>query len=928
MKEPKLVIIEDEEAHFDLMKRVIAKQLPSASLYHFKDAQTCFQQLDAIQPDIVIVDYLLPGMSGLEFLEALNREGRDVPVVMITGQGSEHVAVQAMKMGAWDYLVKSVDFFHLLPATIQKVIRERKLRESLHKSARLNELLLDSLPHPAMLIRRDRTILAANRVAREFGARLGGYCWLDFAHEEHIPEADRYGLEGQPGEVSPGGLKCRFCRADEALAEGRSVSVPEVEAFGRFWETWWIPIDHEIFFHYTLDITERKQAEEAIRASEARYRGIVEDQTEMICRFLPDYTLTFVNTAYCRSFKRDRKELVGKTFLELIPPEDRSAVREFLDSLQLLTPDNPVAPLHEHRVLAPEGGIRWQQWTNRAIFDESGKLVRFQAVGRDITEKRRMEGELRASEERFRMLFECAPDGLFLVDFKGTILDANRVGEELCGYRRQELVGENLFEMNLMPRGPARRAAELLADRALHSPVGPYEFIFTRKDGQKVPVEVRSFSARINEQTLVLGIARDITERKRAEEALQASKRFLEIANRHTETLPLLRDFVAEVRHLVRCSAVGVRLLDEHGRLPYVVQKGFNKTFHEFESDDSLSAHSGECPCVRVMKGPHEPEACFTAGGSFVRNSGAQLPETDSIAKAEAARCMCWQLDYGTVGLFPIRFGEQVGGLIQVADRQEQMLSPDRVELLERAANELGAAIHRLQMEDALRDSERQLRLLSARLLSAQEAERQRIARDLHDSIGQILASLKMGIGNGLRKVHNKSSSEVYELLEGLIPTIHQAIQETRSICSGLRPSILDNLGILAAIRWFCEELQAAHPDYPIQVETQVEERDIPEDLKITIFRVLQEALNNVVKYSCAKRVWVSLIKQGDSIELSVEDSGVGFDMEASVDGGNTGKGLGLMSMRERTELSGGTFWIESVVGEGTTVWASWPGRA
>jgi len=129
-----LVIIEDEEAHFSLMKRAIAKEFPHASVYHFQEANTCLELLDSIIPTVIITDYLLPGMNGIEFLEALSQNDRDIPVIMITGQGDENVAVRAMKLGAVDYLVKSGDFFTLLPTVVEKVVRKNRLEQSLLKS--------------------------------------------------------------------------------------------------------------------------------------------------------------------------------------------------------------------------------------------------------------------------------------------------------------------------------------------------------------------------------------------------------------------------------------------------------------------------------------------------------------------------------------------------------------------------------------------------------------------------------------------------------------------------------------------------------------------------------------------------------------------------------------------------------------------------
>ena len=125
------VILEDEEAHFSLMKRALAKDLPHAVVYHFQDPITCLKRLDEIVPTAIITDYRMPGLNGLEFLEALNQQNLDIPVIMVTGQGDEDIAVRAMKLGARDYLVKSGDFFTLLPSVIEKVGHEKKTRDAL-----------------------------------------------------------------------------------------------------------------------------------------------------------------------------------------------------------------------------------------------------------------------------------------------------------------------------------------------------------------------------------------------------------------------------------------------------------------------------------------------------------------------------------------------------------------------------------------------------------------------------------------------------------------------------------------------------------------------------------------------------------------------------------------------------------------------------
>jgi len=143
-----------------------------------------------------------------------------------------------------------------------------------------------------------------------------------------------------------------------------------------------------------IDITDRKQAEQALRESEERYRNVVETQTEMICRFKPDTTLTFVNDAYCRFFERSREQLVGTKFIELVPPSARASLLRYLESVI----SNPRTQTYEHEVLRPDGSIGWQQWFDHAIVDAQGRIAEIQGIGRDITTLRR--AELEAEERR------------------------------------------------------------------------------------------------------------------------------------------------------------------------------------------------------------------------------------------------------------------------------------------------------------------------------------------------------------------------------------------------------------------------------------------------------------------------------------------------------------------------------------------------
>lgn len=230
----------------------------------------------------------------------------------------------------------------------------------------------------------------------------------------------------------------------------------------------------------------------------------------------------------------------------------------------------------------------------------------------------------------------------------------------------------------------------------------------------------------------------------------------------------------------------------------------------------------------------------------------------------------------------------------------------------------------RKQAENALATSEKELRHLSSRLLTAQEEERKRIARELHDSVGQNFVAIKVSIRNVIAEMNKGNVEEAAVLLQQLLPAINKAIEETRLIYTGLRPTVLDDLGIVATINWFVQCLREVDSARHIETETEINEVDIPDKLKIIIFRIVQEALNNIIKYSEADRVNISLAGRSGRIELTISDNGAGFDLAEVAARKNPGRGLGLTSMRERVEFSGGIFRIDSAIGKGTRIAASW----
>ena len=240
--------------------------------------------------------------------------------------------------------------------------------------------------------------------------------------------------------------------------------------------------------------------------------------------------------------------------------------------------------------------------------------------------------------------------------------------------------------------------------------------------------------------------------------------------------------------------------------------------------------------------------------------------------------------------------------------------------LLERS---IRYAIEHKRNEEKLRESERQLHYLSSQLLIVQENERRKIANELHDNIGQILTAIKFMIENVLDK--GGIGSPYQGSLEVMVPKIQDAIAEVRSMYTELRPTVLDDLGIVATLAWYCREFEEKNPGITIGRKFEIAETDVPQELKLTIFRIVQEAMNNIAVHSGAS--WAKLlvrISAERGLELEIEDNGDGFDAQGMLGSAHI-RGLGIISMRKRAELSQGFFEIDSSEGSGTAVRVHWP---
>lgn len=359
-----------------------------------------------------------------------------------------------------------------------------------------------------------------------------------------------------------------------------------------------------------------------------------------------------------------------------------------------------------------------------------------------------------------------------------------------------------------------------------------------------------------------------------------------------------------EYSQLIEAMGEGLAILDKHGAITYVNQQFCDTLGRSREEILGRNPVDYACEENRNALERHMAERARGGIATYVanlkgmdgRNFWVKISPTLLIGKQ----------------------GDSTGSFAVIADDINHLNS--RIQSLAYDIN------YRKDTEQSLLESEHAKRLLTAQVMSAQEKERKRIASELHDGLGQTLSAIKFYVENAIGNLNEHTIEHSTQMFASVVPKLQYAIEEIRRISMDLRPSLLDDIGTLATLNWFCRQLQDIYESTHIELRSDIKEEDIPVALKVAIFRIAQEAVNNCAKHSGAKRIHISLMNTGGEIELTVEDDGEGFDQaEVSARIKNPGGGMGLISMKERAEFSGGVFSIESAPGKGTCMRVAWP---
>jgi signal transduction histidine kinase len=269
----------------------------------------------------------------------------------------------------------------------------------------------------------------------------------------------------------------------------------------------------------------------------------------------------------------------------------------------------------------------------------------------------------------------------------------------------------------------------------------------------------------------------------------------------------------------------------------------------------------------------------------------------------------------------PIKSRDEVIGVLTFNTTSPRHYTSDDVAYLTSFADQAAVAIENARLFEQVRTGRERLQILSRRMVEVQEGERRHIARELHDQIGQVLTAVKINL-QAMQRLRGKGPLSV--AVGDNIGTVERAIQEVRNLSLDLRPSVLDDLGLVPALRSYVDR-QAQRAGFVVQFVADPPELRAPSDIETACFRVAQEALTNVVRHAQARRVRAEVRHRGAGLELLVQDDGVGFDLAAARKQASPEASLGLLGMEERVQLMGGQIVMESAPGRGTTIRVRFP---
>jgi PAS domain S-box-containing protein len=544
-------------------------------------------------------------------------------------------------------------------------------------------------------------------------------------------------------------------------------------------------------------------------------------------------------------------------------------------------------------------------WCHASVstFDHAELGTVWITIHRDISERKRLEEQLLHTKSFLDSIVENIPDMVFVKDAKDlSFVLFNRAGEDLLGYNRADLIGKNDYDF--FPKAEADFFTE--KDRAVLRNK-------TLLDISEEPIDTATHGSRLlhtkkipivddkGDPAYLLGISEDVTERQQAEQLRRRHERttaavntILRALNTRVDVTAAFPEVCTGLRELAQCSSASLALFDE--RREWIRFVGADAPWPPGVAHDTR---------LRVSEYPGGTE--LLAGRSY------EVRDLASIAHFPIVH-YSYAIGFRSTLSLPLYTGRDVIGLLTLLWEEVNGCTTVDMGVLAQAASALAIAVERHRLFEQVRVGRERLAVLSRRLLTVQETERRHLARELHDEIGQYLT----GIGLLLSQLERQPPGDFLARLGEVSRLVGDLIDRVRDLSLDLRPAMLDDFGLLSALRWLFERF-FRQTDITVEFDKVGLEQRFSPDVETAAYRIVQEALTNVARHANVKAVAVHVSAIDGRLSVVIADRGKGFDAEVELASASTS---GLLGMRERAALLGGRLSVKSQPGAGTRIQA------
>lgn len=639
-----------------------------------------------------------------------------------------------------------------------------------------------------------------------------------------------------------------------------------------------------------------------------------------IAYFDANFNFIRVNQTYANADGHDPSYYVGKNHFDLFPNEENQRIfEEVVRTGQNFTVQEKPFEYASN----PERGVTYWDWSLLPVKNQDGKVAGLIMVLNDVTERKKIQIAKAENERRFRAVFNQTFQQMLLLQTDGVVTLANQTALEFNGNRPEDFIGKPLWDLPWWDQSvELTRRLQNDIQRAAEGMIVRNELAINKPDGEQavMSITIKPLLDEKDSPMLLIYEARDITFRIKTEEALIRSeeeiKRLYEAEIRARKLAETLHSAALALSGSLNTGTVLDTLLDHlHNVIPYT-----SAHLELLEDDEYLH--------VRLARGDSEWDDDKHLLGKRIEIKAIPIfeillrdrkvtswPDTSNY---QGSKYFPGQKYIGSWIAIPLMAGEQVIGLCLLEHVKPHFFTKEIIELATAITNQAAVGIQNAWLFEQVRSGRENLQALSRRLVEIQEAERHNIARELHDEAGQSLASLMMGLrllerDSGDQAAVVARSQELREMADGILENLHR-------LAVALRPASLDHLGLVPALRQHAETISDKH-GLTVQFDVVGEIVRLPDEVETAVYRIVQEALTNVVRHAQATRVDILLERRPEVLVVIVEDNGVGYQPPPeTLPGGSTQEHLGVLGMQERAEMLNGKIIFERSPGGGTTV--------